>query len=135
MAEAKKKKDAEKKGSLGNLEGKVHKLTVEEQSEGGKVSVESRRRSKTMKEMLKAMMSTPNAKAEVAELMKAYGLDGDENEYCFRVILALLDEAKKGNVRASETLARWMGEEEPQDINLNVSGSSVQFYLPEKEKD
>lgn len=68
-----------------NLIPQAHKLTVQEQSNGGKASVKARRERKTLKEELLALLS-----------------DGDVQN---RISLALIDEALNGNKAGSVTKA------------------------------
>jgi len=124
------------KGSLGNLEGKVHKLTVEDQSKGGDASVQARLRKRTLREGLMAVLSVPNKDKAMAEKLVDFGLDPDENVYLAQIIRSLLDKSSDGDVKATKLLCEILGEGAiTQEVNLNVSGSGVQFYLPEKEKD
>ena len=61
-----------------------HKLTLEEQSMGGKASVEARRKRKSLKEELLLML-------EDEEVQKS-------------VTIALINQAQKGNVKAYEMI-------------------------------
>ena len=72
---------------MANIENLIpggHKLTLEEQSMGGKASVEARRKRKSLKEELLLML-------EDEEVQKS-------------VTIALINQAQKGNVKAYETI-------------------------------
>ena len=70
--------------NVDNLIPGGHKLTLEEQSAGGKASVEARRKRKTLKEELLLML-------EDEEVQKS-------------VTIALINQAQKGNVKAYEMI-------------------------------
>lgn len=86
-------------------------LTEEEHrnlaSMGGKASVESRRRKKTLKEELEILL----------ELMN----DGKTNQE--KISIAILEEAQKGNTKAFEIIRDTIGEK-PTD-NINMSGNTT----------
>lgn len=87
------------RGSAKNMRP-MNTLTVEEQrriaSAGGKASVESRRRKKTLREELLAILS-----------------DGDTQN---KVSLALVQQALLGNVKAFETLRDTIGQKPVEKI-------------------
>lgn len=70
--------------NIDNLIPGGHKLTLEEQSMGGKASVEARRKRKSLKEELLLML-------EDEEVQKS-------------VTIALINQAQKGNVKAYEMI-------------------------------
>ena len=78
----------------------AHKLTVEDQSNGGKASVEARRKKKTMRETLEAMLD------EVAKI------EGNDNKLTYRELatLGLLKGAVQGNNANYKTILETIGE-------------------------
>lgn len=76
--------------NIDNLIPQAHELTLEEQSAGGKASVEARRKRKTLKEELLLML-------EDEEVQKS-------------VTIALINEAQKGNVKAFGMIRDTIGE-------------------------
>ena len=78
----------------------AHKLTVEDQSNGGKASVEARRKKKTMRETLEAMLD------EVANI------EGNDKKLTYRELatLGLLKGAVQGNNANYKTILETIGE-------------------------
>ena len=78
----------------------AHKLTVEDQSKGGKASAEVRRQKKTMRETLEAMLD------EVAKI------EGNDNKLTYRELatLGLLKGAVQGNNANYKTILETIGE-------------------------
>lgn len=85
-----------------NLKPQAHTLTVEELSRGGKKSGESRRKKRTLR-----------------ELMELYGeaiVSGDRDiTNDMAVVIAQYDQAKKGNVQAATFIRDTKGER-PHDV-------------------
>lgn len=85
-----------------------YELTVEEQSKGGKKSGESRRRKKTMKQVMDFLLQQPANTADY-NLLAKQGIDLgtlDENFVNNMLVVnaALMAEAKQGNVKAVREL-------------------------------
>lgn len=57
-----------------NLIPQAHKLTLEEQSAGGKASVKARRERKTMREMLQMCLDMENSKGQTFQELATLGL-------------------------------------------------------------
>ena len=83
----------------------AHKLTLEDQSKGGKASVEARRQKKTMRETLEAMLE------EVAKI------EGNDNKLTYKELatLGLLKGAVQGNNANYKTILETIGEIQPVD--------------------
>lgn len=83
----------------------AHKLTLEDQSKGGKASVEARRQKKTMRETLEAMLD------EVAKI------EGNDNKLTYKELatLGLLKGAVQGNNANYKTILETIGEIQPVD--------------------
>ncbi len=84
-------------------------LTVEEQSKGGKKSGESRRRKKTMKQVMDLLLEKPANTPQDWELLSKLGLDFADLETenitnLFIVNAALLQKAKSGDINAIKEL-------------------------------
>lgn len=77
-------------GKIDNFKGKEHTLTAEEQSRGGKASVEARRKRKTLKEELLAMLENEEVQQSITT--------------------SLIEQAQNGNVKAFEVIRDSIGE-------------------------
>jgi len=86
-----------------NLIPQAHKLTVEELSKGGKNSVESRKRTKQLKEDLVTLLETGDT----------------QNRICLELIAKALD----GDIKAFEVIRDTIGEKPTEKIegNMNLS--------------
>lgn len=76
-----------------NLVPQAHVLTVEEQSKGGRASVQSRREKKAMREHLEAALQMPH-----------YELDGTRTTKGAAVTAALVERAISGDVSAARLI-------------------------------
>ena len=83
-----------------NLIPQAHVFTLEEHSKGGKASAEARRKKKTMRETLEAMLD------EVAKI------EGNDNKLTYRELatLGLLKGAVQGNNANYKTILETIGE-------------------------
>lgn len=81
------------------------------QSRGGKRSGEVRRERKMMKELISDMLNTPLKTGEVVEQIESLSqIRGKNVTAQMAIISALINEAKKGDVRAAEFLRDTVGE-------------------------
>lgn len=92
-----------------NLIPQNHVLTVEEASKGGQNSVKSRRRKKTMKQLMEMLLDKPTKAIDDWQLIAELGLDFDEldDEEITNLLIvnaALLKKAKSGDVNAIKEL-------------------------------
>jgi hypothetical protein len=100
--------------NIDNLIPEAHKLTLEEQSAGGKRSGEVRREKATMKKTLEMLLNEKNSKGKTYRELSTLGLikgaiDGKAENY--KTMLALLGELEE---QQSET---------PQ-VNINIIDNS-----------
>lgn len=84
----------------------------EMRSRGGKKSGETRRRKKTMKETAKMMldMEIPVAGKELKAKLKAMGISEEDFTYQSAIMVGILNQAMKGNVKAAAFLRDTIGE-------------------------
>ncbi|MGO4945894.1 hypothetical protein ACTQ50_05745 [Blautia sp. Sow4_E7] len=84
----------------------------EMRSRGGKKSGETRRRKKTMKETAKMMldMEIPAAGKELKAKLKAMGISEEDFTYQSAIMVGILNQAMKGNVKAAAFLRDTIGE-------------------------
>lgn len=88
-----------------NLIPQAHKLTVEELSKGGKRSAEVKKEKKMLKELLEEALETKT---------------NTGNKY-IDITTALIDEAKKGNVRAYEIIRDTLGQKPKETFSVGIS--------------
>ena len=122
-----------------NLIPQAHTLTVEEQSKGGKASVEARRRKKDMKERLEILLSMPITKGKEADVEKIKGfgeLKGKNITVEDAILVAMIQKALKGDVSASNFIRDTSGQKvaEKVEINTNVDDTvrEIEKYLKGK---
>ena len=95
-----------------NLIPQAHKLTVEEQSKGGKASVEARRNKKTIQKILNDVLDADSADFEFIEkIAKKMGLTGEKSVRDVYTIFCLFNKLKKGDLNDLLTLTKLCGEE------------------------
>lgn len=98
-----------------NLIPQAHRLTVEEQSRGGRASGEARRERRRLKEHL-----------EVA-LEKDTDFDGEVMTNAEAITVALIRKAKSGDVRAYQTIRDGLGEKPAEHIVSEPSISPERY--------
>lgn len=95
-----------------NLIPQAHVLTVEEQSKGGKKSVEARRQKKTVQKILNDFLSTAaKDNPQVAKLAAKMGLQDDRSIKDLFTIVCTLNTLKDGNLSDLERLSKLLGEQ------------------------
>ena len=75
----------------------THKLTVKEQSMGGKASVESRRRKKSLREKAELLMSLSIRDKDDIEKLNELGIDSDSMDNEMMSLVHMLNIIKKEN--------------------------------------
>ena len=95
-----------------NLIPQAHVLTVEEQSKGGKKSVEVRRQKKTVQKILNDFLSTPAKDSpQVSKLAAKMGVQDDGSMKELFTIVCTLNTLKDGNLSDLERLSKLLGEQ------------------------
>ena len=95
-----------------NLIPQAHVLTVEEQSKGGKKSVEVRRQKKTVQKILNDFLSTAAKDSpQVSKLAAKMGLQDDGSIKDLFTIVCTLNTLKNGNLSDLERLSKLLGEQ------------------------
>lgn len=89
-----------------NLIPQAHRLTVEEQSRGGRASGEARRKLKKLREYL-----------EIA-LDKGTDFEGEAMNNAEAITVALINKAKSGDVRAYQTIRDGLGEKPADTVRV-----------------
>lgn len=99
-----------------NLIPGAHKLTVEEQSEGGRASAESRRRKKQTAELVSVMLNSPlKGKNKAAVKALADDLADDDLTVNAMMTAGLVNAAANGDTKAFEKLQEYLERQNGQD--------------------
>jgi hypothetical protein len=101
---------------------------------GGKASAKSKKKKKTMKDLLEYALHTENSDPGVADENVALGFEPEDNERMVKILAALIQEGQNGNVKATELLSKLMYGDS-KNVSLDVKGevkteSRVKIYLP-----
>ena len=102
-----------------NLIPQAHKLTVEEQSAGGKRSVQARREKKDLRKALEILMEREYARKDKDGNVVSV-ITGTE-----AIAAKLFEQAMKGNIRAFETVRSTVGQDPVQKIAVQEIDQSV----------
>ena len=100
-----------------------YKLSVEEQSKGGKASGEARRRKKEMKERLEILLSMPlkDGKGSDIEKLKSFGaLKGKNITVEDAILIAIAQKAMKGDIPAGTFIRDTVGEKPTENQNVKI---------------
>lgn len=103
-----------------NLKGKgFESRSTEEVREiarkGGQNSGAARRKKRTMKSSAKLLMDMPVSKQLTAK-MKMMGIDEEDATYQMGILVAMLQEALQGNVKAAQFIREMIGEDPKQEM-------------------
>ncbi len=106
-------------------------------AKGGKASGESRRKKKTMMEMLEVVMTAENEDPVMGRMLKKLGFEENDNYHMAKIITEVLTKAEKGDLKAVELLLRLLYGD-TKNVSVNVDGSvdvgqKVHIYLPERD--
>ncbi len=104
-----------------NLKPGVHKLTVEEQSKGGKKSAENRRLQSAMKKALEKKVSNP----EFDELFSDFSVKKGDRNYALAIACNLVNKAAKGDLSAIALLRDSIGEKPKDEISVTTVDADV----------
>lgn len=95
-----------------NLKPQAHKLTVEEQSRGGKKSVEARRKKKLLKECMEKLLQLPVSDKKIYKKLENMGIPSEDIDNQYRITVALFLKAASGDVAAYREIRDVMGEKD-----------------------
>lgn len=107
-----------------NLIPQAHKLTVEEQSNGGKKSGEVRRRKRAMKDTLDTLLSMPMKSGKYADIenIKNFAdLKGKNISVEEAMLISMIQKALHGNVPAFEAVRDTVGENPTKKIEADIT--------------
>ena len=92
-----------------------HKLTREEQSNGGKASGKKRRLQRAIKKALESKASS----TEFQEIFNQFDITENDRDYASAIACALITKAAKGDLSAISLLRDSIGEKPKEEIDLN----------------
>ncbi len=111
-----------------NLIPQAHKLTVEEQSKGGKKSVEVKRERKKFKETMEMLLKLDIKDEKLKNTLKSFGIDDSEMNNQTLLIVGLYKAAMNGNVNAYKEIQTMM--ENTNNSNDNIQRIQIINDLP-----
>ena len=102
-----------------NLKPQAHKLTVEEQSNGGKKSAEVRREKKLLKDCMIDLLQLPVADSKNFNKLVMMGLDPEEIDNRSLLTVALFKKAvETGDVNAFKEIRNLIGEDKTDNEDI-----------------
>ena len=101
---------------------------------GGVNSGASRRKKRTMKSGAKLLMDMPASKA-VTQKMKLLGIDEEDATYQMGIMVAMLQEALAGNVKAAQFIRELVGEDPKQEMQKKELKLKQDEFKYKKEQD
>lgn len=87
-----------------NLVPQAHKLTVEEQSKGGKNSVEAKKKKIYIKDLFELLMSLNLQDDTLKKQIQSLGIPEDELTIQMALCVAVTNRALQGNLKAFELI-------------------------------
>ncbi len=123
-----------------NLKGKgFDSRSTEEVREiarkGGINSGASRRRKRTMKSGAKMLMDMPITSKEITRKLKLVGIDEEDATYQMGIMVAMLQEALAGNVKAAQFIRELVGEDPKQEMQKKEFKLKQDEFKYKKEQD
>ena len=103
-------------------------------AKGGRKSGETRRRKRQMKEIAKELLAMDVTSDKAKQQMKAYGLKDDELTNNMAIMIAMLNKAVKGDVKAAQFIRDTMGEG-PQGDQLKQRQKEFKKTIELKERE
>lgn len=104
-----------------NLIPQAHKLTVEEQSIGGKKSAEVRRKKATVKEIFQQLLNSNLNEQQKRQLLSQFSELTDESiSYKTAIGIKQLDKAVKGDINAAKFMFDYAGEKPVENVDTEV---------------
>lgn len=97
-----------------------HEEATKNGSKGGKASVESRRRKKTMREALEMMLFHTKLNEQTKQMLKAEGVDNaDDMNHQMVITRSLIAKAESGDVQAYNAICSMIGEKPADKLDVN----------------
>ena len=115
-----------------NLIPQAHILTVEEQSTGGKKSVEVRREKKTIQKILADLLDGEiKDSPQFAKLASKMGVESDKSVKDIFTMVCLLNSVKNGNLADLERLSKLLGEDNAKEHNNGILDELTEYLKNE----
>lgn len=112
-----------------NLIPQAHKLTVEEQSRGGKKSVQSRREKKTIQSILEDYLSkNVNSNKNLKKIAESAGIKGNQSIKELMTAVCILNTIKKGDVDKLLKLCEILGEDNNIQMLEDISEAEADVF-------
>jgi len=119
-----------------NLIPAAHKLTVEEQSRGGKASGKARRKKKSMKQAAELLLHLPSNQEDDSQMLSDVGLDADEEATNMLIVVAaIIKAAKSGDVKATRVLMDITGTDYYKNEYLKLRKAELKLKQQKAEDD
>lgn len=119
-----------------NLIPAAHKLTVEEQSRGGKASGKARRKKKSMKQAAELLLHLPSNQEDDSQMLSDIGLDADEEATNMLIVVAaIIKAAKSGDVKATRVLMDITGTDYYKNEYLKLRKAELKLKQQKAEDD
>ena len=96
-----------------------HKLTAEEQSNGGKASGVARRRKRSMRDAAEYYLSLPVMDKKAISRFEKDGIETDDIDNQMAIIVGLARSAMRGDSKAAKLIMEMLGENPKEDTNEN----------------
>lgn len=120
------KKQGETRANAGHANLKFD-FTPEERSangrQGGVASGEAKRKKKTMRAVMQAMLDCTMPEAEKAAALQALGFDGTFRD---GITLAMIEKAAKGDVEAGRFVRDTIGEKPREGVDLSIEDKPIE---------
>lgn len=104
-------------------------------SKGGKKSQEVQRRKRSMKQMAKMLMDMGVANEKVAAQMHEWGIADEDTTNQAAVMVAMINQATRGNVKAAYFLRDIMGEDPQAEFRKEEQKLRREQFEYQKQKD
>lgn len=116
-----------------NLIPQAHKLTVDEQSKGGKKSVKSKKTKKYIKENLEALMLMDLKDTRLKEQLRNLGVLEEDMNIQNAISCAVVQQAMFGNLKAFQIIVDML-QQNPKfgDDKEHIEGITFLFDIPAK---
>lgn len=101
-----------------NLVPQAHKLTVEQQSMGGKKSAENKRKRKALKEQMELLLTLPLTDERAKKQFESMGIDAENMDNQMAMVVKTYAQALKGNINAVNVIREIIGERVV-EVNVN----------------
>lgn len=111
-----------------------YKLSVEEQSKGGKASGVARRRKRTVKQAMELVMSLPVSDPKMKAKLKKMGIDMDDADNQTAVAVGLMARAMKGDPKAAALMFEYLDDEHSNSNEQAESHNALIDAIRERNK-